>query len=320
MLVVLLSVNLLSANSPIIFDSHKSKGALDAGLLKQLKSIFNLAAFIETGTYNGATTQCASSIFSEIHTIELYPSMAHAAKRKFSNQSHIRVYEGSSPDVFNKILPGLKNKGTLLFFLDAHYCGVGTAVDKEGDAHCDGITAVRKEIKAIEKAGIKDCVILIDDIRGFGSTIEGKRFLGCWAYPTLKEVCIGLSKINENFDFFLLGDVLLAYDSSKYTVPLSPVVKACTISRLYDGSNYTQKELIAAEIVISHARGKEKQFIHELYRMMSPYQDPEFHYHLWSGLLCRTANMHSDAVKRFDQVIKRGYNHDRIHTYIQSIS
>ena len=271
----------------IIFASHKSdNGSLDQRLMENLIKEFKIDTFIESGTYMGETTATAAKLFKEVHTVELYQAMAEAAKTRFIKDHNITVYHGSSAEVFDDIIPKLNQKGaTILFYLDAHYCGEGTAIDKEGPNSPDGITAVRKEIASIKRWRPENCVILVDDIRGFGSQVNGKSYLGCWAYPAVQEVCRSLSEVNPNFCFYLIGDMLIAYDKTKNNPDFSPTVKACTTSRLFDGSNYSKSEILEAELQISQASGPEKDFLKKLCLEMDKYNDPEFHYDLWLGLI-----------------------------------
>lgn len=304
--------------APITFTSHKSSdmSSLSRQFLQQMVDVFNCDIFVETGTYLGNTTAKASNLFNTVHTVEAYKPLALRAQTRFINQSHITVHHGTSPDVFNKILPDLKKQGPIFFFLDAHYSGEGTGTGKEGPNVADGITAIRQELAAICENKVQDCIILIDDIRGFGTQTDSKTYLGCWAYPPLKDVCTQLHAINKNFSSFLIGDMLLSFDTTRFSVQLSPVVMACTISRLFDGANFTEEEILEAEHVISQAKGEEKAFIEKLYTMMTQYQDPEFHYDLWYGLLCLNDKKYPQAKREFDKVLKRGYTHPRIHSYL----
>lgn len=303
--------------SPITFTSHKNEYnyALEQSFLKQLQEIFNISIFIETGTFYGNTTAEAASIFSTIHTIELNPSLVQCARNRFAHQRHITVHQGNSPEIFKTLLPELKSQGCILFFLDAHYSGGNTVAGPEGTSAADGITAIRKEISAIKQSGIQNCVILIDDIRGFGTRTEGQDFLGCWAYPPLKEVCDKLREINNNFESVLIGDILLTFDKTQHIVPFTPMVKACTISRLFDGSNYSEKDLLEAEKTIAASQGKERAFIKQLCQNMNVYKDPEFHHQLWYGLLSLSEHRTDEAAQAFDKVLERSYKHSRIQYY-----
>ncbi len=316
-LLLLLNINIICAEK-ILFTSHKTaEGSLDADFLNQMKKIFNIDIFVESGTYNGGTTEIASKIFNEVHTIELDKKMFSEAKNKFQHNKKIFVYEGSSAEIFKTLLPDLEKNKNVLFFLDAHYCGQGTAVDKEGPDSGDGITAIRKEINAIKNSKTENCVIIVDDIRGFGTKIDDKEFIGCWAYPTVQDVCSNLLEINSKFVFYLVGDMLLAYDKTKYAVDFSPIVKACTVSRLFDGSNYTNDEVIEAELIISKVDGPEKEFLKKLCEGMNHYKDPEFHHELWSGLMCLGEQIGKRAYLHFNNVLERSYSDPRIYYYLQ---
>lgn len=327
MLIYLLVFVFLTLNSNFIsleqinFSSHKNdKSSLDHDFLNQMKKIFNIDIFVESGTYNGGTTEIASNIFKKVHTIELDKKMVREAVNKFRDNKNIYVYEGSSAEVFKTLLPKLEKDKNILFFLDAHYCGENTAVDKEGPDNADGITAIRKEIDAIKQSCIEDCVVIVDDIRGFGTRINNKEFVGCWAYPCVQDVCKNLLEVNNNFNFYLLGDMMLAYDQTKYQVEVSPTVKACTISRLFDGKNYSEDELMEAENVISKSSGQERDFLKKLCESMNVWNDPEFHHELWDGLLCLNENKCEEAKRHLNKVLDRNYNHPRITTYINRAS
>jgi len=278
---------LLHGHEQITFIGHKSSsGGLDQKFLESLVKEFKSNVFIESGTYAGETTAVAAPLFGEVHTIELAYKMAEAAKARFINDQNVTVYHGSSAEVFDDIIPKLNQKGAnILFYLDAHYCGEGTAIDKEGSDSPDGLTAIRKEIASIKRCGLKDCVILVDDIRCFGSQINGKLYPSCNVYPSVQEVCKSLTEINSNFCFYLIGDMLLVYDITKHSPNFSPTIRACTISRLFDGSNYSQEELMGAELEISAASGPEKIFLKNLCLDMDQYNYPEFHHELWLGLI-----------------------------------
>src|SRR5262249_6376261 len=154
--------------------------------------------------------------FDNVITVEIYPPNFEKVQPKFYSHSNIHSYLGNSSELIANL--GNTLEGTVLFWLDAHYSGEGTGMtDSANSGSPEAITAIREELTAIYHVGLQDCVILIDDIRGFGTQINDHIFLGCWAYPTVQEVKTALLKINPQFNIALLGDMLLAYDASKYT-------------------------------------------------------------------------------------------------------
>jgi len=305
-------------NNFLNFSSHKIDGYLQPEFLQYLKENFKCNIFFETGTYAGATSQQASKIFDKVYTTELYEPLYKAAVNKFKNHKNVYIYKGHSPAVLDTILPTLK-KEKIIFWLDAHYSGNGTA--KGAGETAEDITPIRKEIQTILKHSslLQDFVILIDDIRGFGSRINSTTYIGCWAYPTLQEITETILQTNKNFSFAVLGDILLCYDSSKHSPSFSPVVQSITKSRLYNGKNYSNEELLQAEQIIMQAQNQERKFIEDLYKMMCTYKDPEFHYKLWYGLINLGNKNYKIANDMFNNIIEQhNYTDLRIYQYKNS--
>ncbi len=254
-----------SCNSNNIFEfiDNKKDNALGKDFIRKLVDTFNVDIFFETGTCEAKTTINAAPFFKSIFTIELHATLFKNAKAKLATYSHVNIFQGTSPEYMKSIIPNLK--GTVLFWLDAHYSGEATALSFDNPNLPEAVTAIRAELAAIKETNIKKCIILIDDIRGFGTEISGVKYLGCWAYPTVQEVQRTLYDINPNFEVALLGDILLAYDKLDYQPLFSETVKACTRTRLYDGYNLSDQELLKLEEIIKNAPLHEKEYIKNLY-------------------------------------------------------
>jgi hypothetical protein len=160
--------------------------------------------------------------------------------------------------------------------------GTGKGDNNDGK---DSITAIRNELLAIKKLGLKNSVILIDDIRGFGTKIFDIEFESCTCYPPLQWVKDTLLYINPAYEVLLLGDMLLAYDASVYNINVSNVVKAATKLRLFDGKSLKNEELFENGLIISQAQGKERFFINALYKTLSDYKLACFWHEVWMGLV-----------------------------------
>ncbi len=292
-------------------DNKDENGYLKTEFLRQIADTFPMDTFVETGTYTGITTARAATIFKTVHTVELHPKLYEEAKKILHRYENVTVHHGNSSDILKKVLPAIK--GTIVLWLDAHYSGESTAMSFNNPNDGNAITAIRSELDGLSESGITDCVVLIDDIRGFGITINDAKYAGCWAYPTVQEICTTLLEVNNNFEFALLGDTLLAYDKTKHTVQLSPVVQACTQSRLYNGKNLTDDELLKAENIISNAQEKESEYITSLYNRMTNYEDPMFLHDLWYGLLCLGSEQFKEAHIAFSKVLNRKehFDHNR---------
>lgn len=287
------------------FVSNKTEdGSLSAIFMKEFIEIFHPDIFIETGTYSGVTSFNMAPLFKHVHTVELSYDLYTTSQRKLKACSNVTTYHGSSAQTLETIIP--QCKGTLLFWLDAHYSGGNTVFSNSNPDNANAVTAIREELEIIAKARLTDCLILIDDMRGFGSVIGKTEFLGCWAYPSIQEVCALGYTINKNFEFILLGDSLLMYDKTKYSPNLSPVVKACTISRLYDGSNFSEEQLVEAEHTIMHSCTEEERiFIKNLYDIMTNWKDPLFHHDLWYALISMGCGNWHEAQAALNKVPER---------------
>jgi hypothetical protein len=292
------------------FKNNKdANGNLTIDFLNSLKYIFNIDNFIETGTYNGKIAEICSSIFSNVYSIELNEKMYHDALQNYNNINNIKFYMGSSDKVLNDIIPSINGKN--LFWLDAHYCG-------EGTAYGDGMTPIKAELEAIKNSEIKDCVIMIDDIRIFGSTVHDKEFFVLQnEYPSIQWINKKLLEINDNFNIYLIGDILIAYDK-KYYLEISDTVKTATISRSYDGNNYSLNELYNAEIKLIETNDPEEiKLIKQTSTDQSNLELPttEYHYYLWDGLLNIKHNS-SKSIELFNKIINLEYK-DNINKYIK---
>ncbi len=115
---------------------------------------FGLTAFIETGTFNGETTEWASQHFDTVYTIEIQPLRVVANVKKFADYPNVTVIAGDSGQQLPKLLDELGDTRALLF-LDAHLTG-----PTEGQ-EC----ALREELLAIAPE-TQHCV-MIDDANWF---------------------------------------------------------------------------------------------------------------------------------------------------------
>lgn len=308
-LLILFFLN-ISAINEFRFGPNKNGDGLDPNFIKKIVETFEADIFFETGTYNGDTTMNAIPYFKKTYTVELHIRMFNNAKNRFSSYKNVYVYNGSSPEVIKKVAPTID--GNILFWLDAHYCGRGTAHSGNSFPNYfddpktpSAMTPIREELLAIKEADIKNCTILIDDIRGFGSEISGQIYMGCWAYPTVQEIKNYLLNINPNFEIIILEDTLLAYDKNKYNPEFSETIKACTKSLFYDGYNLTDKELLEVEEKIINAPLNEKLMISLYYNRTINDIYTAFWRDLWYGLIQLGSKNYFEAKKAFSKIKNR---------------
>lgn len=271
---------------------------------KKLKEDFNISIFVETGTASGITTAQAAQVFDEVHSIELSKELYDACVLKFKDTKNVILYNGDSAKIFPKILPNLKH-GKILFWLDGHWSGGITA---RGDLD----TPIMLELEAIKKSGLNQSFIMIDDIRIFSTRINNKYLYGFKDYPFVDDVATLLNSINADYSVALIGDILCAFNKSQYA--LSPIANACTISRLYNGFNYSIDEVLQAEKLIAQSQGIERKTLFDLLEYKG------LHYYLWAGLMQLEEGKYELAYQNLKRALDLGYekwkyNHWRVYWY-----
>jgi hypothetical protein len=142
-------------------------------LILILKDKSGYKNFIETGTYKGETSIWASSVFTEVTTIEASNAIFNTLKlKKFANISSLL---GDSRDVLPKVI-----KGNSIFYLDAH--------NSEGSTF--NSYPLLTELDIIN-GDPYDHIIIIDDARFCLSLYNGER------YGDITDVCLKLGLKNR---------------------------------------------------------------------------------------------------------------------------
>ena len=126
-------------------------------LILQLKQMFGVQNFVETGTNHATTSVWASDHFSRVVTIEGYKPLYASAIAKYGMISNLEFRLGDSGLILQEVLGSLN--GPAIIWLDAHWCGTETF----GNSNECPVTA---ELQAINSAAV-DHIILIDDARLF---------------------------------------------------------------------------------------------------------------------------------------------------------
>jgi hypothetical protein len=284
--------------------------SLESAYLSMIESAFMPANFVETGTYLGDSTLKAATQFQKVYSIELSPELFKKAQTRFKKNSRITLYQGDSCEQLPHIISEITGK--TVYFLDAHYSLGQTAQGSQN-------TPILAELACIQKAGITDAIIIIDDIRMFytprikntNSFIDG--------YPNLNQIVETILSINSTYQCACIYDTLVAFPADE-KITVSPVVQAITMSRLYDGNNYDQDELIKAELCIAKAVQDEKIIIEDLALTWTEPWSLEAglsrHNPLWYGLSLLYNQAFAKALTYFTQAQQRGLNDWRIEWYI----
>jgi len=126
-------------------------------LVLELKRIFSIDLFIETGTFQGGTTSWAAKHFKEVYTVENSKELHAQTSAKFSHLSNIKFLLGNSPAQLKQIFNATHRPAIL--WLDAHWCG---GLTYGAHDECPLLDEIREVI-----ASNQDHIILIDDARLF---------------------------------------------------------------------------------------------------------------------------------------------------------
>ena len=304
-----------SASQIIPFSIQKNfkNGSLKYRFLKDLKSYFGIEIFVETGTNLGNTTAKASGIFTEVHTIELFPEFYSLALEKFKTNSNVHVYFGSSEHLLPSILP-LCQQPTL-FYLDGHYDGG----DRSGKGEKN--TPILEELAAIQAWGRTDAVIVIDDVCDFQESLYSDRIQQtCFAdYPDLKQIVESVLAINPQYQICFIPNALLIFPPSP-GVTVSPLLSACTIDRFSVFSPlFSEQELLFVEKTIGGIQGSERKELQDYFQAYAKFEWSlgwRSFAGLWMGLILSHDQKRSEAQQIFKQTKQSAIPGWRVDVYI----
>ena len=154
---------------------------------------FSCDILIETGTYCGDTVNVARYYFDSIISIELSKDLHSKNKERFKNVQNVALHNGDSGKLLKEILKSIDEE-RIIFWLDAHYSGIGTATTKTS-------CSIMGELEAIASHSRNHHCILIDDATLFGSDPD---------YPKLDEVIHFLKNINNNYEISVNNNIIMA--------------------------------------------------------------------------------------------------------------
>lgn len=303
-LFLVLASSLISAQQIKLHSIKKHAASLGIEFLQELTDIFTIDTFVETGTYMGDTTKDAANVFKTVHSIELSNALYRRARNIFNSNTAVQLHHGDSATVLEKLLPQLN--GTILFWLDSHYCG--------GGAKGESNTPIMEELAAIKAAEITDAIILVDDMCCFQATEKIDEQCEAYGFPSVAQLKEAILNINPEYQFIIFGDIALAYPKQKYAVTASPVLQACTTSRLFDGENNTLQAVLKAEQVIGSATDQEKEAITTLCNWRVAWSG--IYYQLWNGLINLHNKEYQKAHSCFVHSYNMGFEHWRIFWYL----
>ena len=164
--------------------------------------------FIETGTYEGKTTQWVSEHFTHV---EAYDKIHAETSTRLAHLQNVQFHLGDSSKLLPEIISGLD--GLTLFFLDAHEFywhqgqdGASSTKTIQWDLH-----PVLKELSSIIENFHENKVIIIDDMRLM--TLLRYQYDCYLPYPKLSEL---LDVLDNTLEFFLFHDCMVILPKEFY--------------------------------------------------------------------------------------------------------
>jgi hypothetical protein len=153
-------------------------------------------SFVETSTAQGeGVEQARLAGFDPIHSIEVVPEIAQAARGRFKSHPQIQIWEGASTYCLPLILKELPPEPAL-FWLDAHFPGAHHGADYNAEADVSVRLPLDEEVRMIRTArpDARD-VLLIDDARIYKPGLYGGGDLPA-DWPPIQNIGRGPSRLD----------------------------------------------------------------------------------------------------------------------------
>lgn len=149
-------------------------------LARAIATSINAENFVETGTSNAETSIWASTVFTNVYTIEIDSKKADNISKRSELPKNIRVVNGNSKSELSKLIPELK--GRSVFYLDTHSYSEDNVNVVE--------SVVLDELNAISSA--EKPVVFINDVRCFLGSQPDPRKKG---WPTFDQIFTTCKKL-----------------------------------------------------------------------------------------------------------------------------
>lgn len=167
---------------PVPCPPHRKRSAVASELRRH-----RLSVFVETGTYRGDTVAHLAGLVERAISIELDPTLADLARKRFRSRPHVEIRTGDSAIELPGVVASLDQPA--LFWLDGHFSGGPTADS--------GSSPILDEIEAIMQSPLQH-VILVDDIRLFD---------GSDGYPDLGTLRSAVADLRPDWVFVVDEDI-----------------------------------------------------------------------------------------------------------------
>jgi len=173
----------------------------DKRLVKFIKEKYQITNFIETGTYQGGTTEWSADVFKNVYSIEFSEHWYNYTKERLKSRENVNLLFGDTKSILPDLLPKVNNA---ILWLDAHWCGDHSFGEKD---QCPLL--VELEIINSFKHLFDKLFIMIDDARLFLSPPHHPHSLT--DYPDLAEI---MQALTPDRQIYVFNDIILAVPKS----------------------------------------------------------------------------------------------------------
>jgi hypothetical protein len=170
-------------------------------LLKKLFRANDCDTFVETGASFGETTRYMAKIARLALSCEPQEDLYKFNIAENRHLNNIQIWNAGSESCFPEMLGAAK--GPPLFFLDGHYSGTGTSLT---EFH----SPILRELDWISGAQFERAVVVVDDVRLFGSTQNSLARSFESGYPDLGLTVDKLRSALPGNQLQIMGDCLVS--------------------------------------------------------------------------------------------------------------
>lgn len=176
--------------------------SLTEDFIKACVSSKDVYIFVETGTNEGDTLNNAynTRCFSRMCSVELHDGLYNRCRSRFRDVHGVELFHGDSKKLLPEMVKLIDSPQRALFFLDAHYDGVGSV-----SAISDEWIPLKTELDHISKSQRNDHVIIIDDLSAMDNTHYDKTTKKWAGGNGIDKVIEAVMEINTDYRFYLMS-------------------------------------------------------------------------------------------------------------------
>ena len=167
-------------------------------IISELRELYEIKKFVETGTFYGQTAYWASQEFEQVSTIEYSEEIYKQVTEKYKDVKNIEFLYGDSREKLREIIE--KTNSPSIFWLDAHWSGDITYGEED---QCP----IVEEIEIVNQS-VYDNFIFIDDARLFLSPPQPPHRIEQW--PDINTILTALNSGKDPRYTVVIEDEIIA--------------------------------------------------------------------------------------------------------------